>query len=205
LKIQNSMRLIFASNNLHKLEEVRKILSAPIEVVGLSDIGFLQEIDESGTTLEANSHIKADVVWQWLVAQSREKDYDGVFADDTGLEINALGGKPGVYSARWAGEPANDANNRKKVLSELEGVSDRTARFRTVITWITPTQTIQVEGIVEGEITCQEEGTGGFGYDAIFRPKGYANTFAVLSPETKNNISHRARALMALRDAIDKR
>ena len=99
----------------------------------------------------------------------------------------------------------NDANNRKKVLSELEGVSDRTARFRTVITWITPTQTIQVEGIVEGEITCQEEGTGGFGYDAIFRPTGYANTFAVLSPETKNNISHRARALMALRDAIDKR
>ena len=198
------MRLIFASNNAHKLEEVRKILS-PLEVVGLREIGFLSEIDETGTTLEANSLLKAQAVWDWLVAQGQDISRWAVFADDTGLEITALNGAPGVYSARWAGEPANDANNRKKVLSELEGVSDRTARFRTVITWITPTQTIQVEGIVEGEITCQEEGTGGFGCGAIFRPKGYANTFAVLSPETKNNISHRARALMALRDAIDKR
>jgi XTP/dITP diphosphohydrolase len=203
LKIQNIMRLIFASNNLHKLEEVRKILSAPIEVVGLSDIGFLQEIDESGTTLEANSHIKADVVWQWLVAQSKGKDYDGVFADDTGLEINALGGNPGVYSARWAGEPANDANNRKKVLSELEGVADRTARFRTVVSLIRNGEILQVEGVVNGLIAIEEEGNGGFGYDPIFIPEGYDKTFASLSSKEKNAISHRGRAMEELRKIIE--
>ena len=136
-RFENSerMKLIFASNNSHKLDEVRTILS-PIEVLGLREVGFLSEIDETGNTLEANSLLKAQTVWNWLTQQGLETTISGVFADDTGLEIVALDGAPGVYSARWAGEPSNDARNRQKVLAEMTGVSERTARFRTVITWI---------------------------------------------------------------------
>ena len=197
------MKLVFASNNQHKLLEVRKILTAPIEVVSLREIGFYDEIEENGSTLEANSQIKARVIWQWLVSHEMEKEYDGVFADDTGLEIEVLGGQPGVYSARWAGEPSNDANNRQKALSALAGIDNRAARFRTVITWINSERSIQVEGVVDGEMAREEAGNGGFGYDAIFIPKGYNETFATLSQEIKNTISHRARALVALRKAID--
>ena len=199
-RFENSvtMRLVFASNNAHKLDEVRKILS-PMEVLGLRDIGFLSEIDETGTTLEANSLLKAQAVWDWLLAQGLDSTISGVFADDTGLEIAALGGAPGVYSARWAGEPSNDARNREKALAELDGVQDRAARFRTVITWITPTGMQQVEGIVNGSIATEESGSGGFGYDALFVPEGYDTTFAMLPAEAKNAISHRARALCALR------
>lgn len=204
-RFENSeiMKLVFASNNQHKLSEVRKILTAPIEVVSLRDIGFYEEIEENGSTLEENSKIKANVIWQWLISCGMEKEYDGIFADDTGLEIDALGGQPGVYSARWAGEPSNDANNRKKALAMLINTHHRNARFRTVITWINKKSTIQVDGIVEGSIAYEEVGSGGFGYDAIFIPEGYNETFATLSQEVKNNISHRAHALVALRNAID--
>lgn len=198
------MKLVFASNNQHKLAEVRKIFSAQVEVVSLQDIGFHQEIDETGSTLEANSQLKAEVVWKWLVLKDLEKTYDGVFADDTGLEIEALGGQPGVYSARWAGEPSNDANNRRKALVTLAEEENRRAQFRTVITLISRKGVIQVDGVVEGLIAYEETGLGGFGYDAIFIPEGYTETFAMLSHEIKNSISHRARALMALRDVIDK-
>ena len=129
------MKLVFASNNAHKLAEVRHILSQ-IEVVSLRDIGFLQEIDETGQTLEENSRLKAITVWQWLISNHLDSEYNGVFADDTGLEIQALGGAPGVYSARWAGEPSNDANNRAKALQLLSGISHRDAQFRTVITLV---------------------------------------------------------------------
>lgn len=198
-KFENSetMKLVFASNNAHKLDEVRKIL-ADVEVLSLREVGFLQEIDETGGTLEENSRLKAETVWQWLLNHALDTEVDGVFADDTGLEIEALNGAPGVYSARWAGEPSNDANNRAKALHELSGKDNRSARFRTVITWVGHQVNVQVEGIVQGKMALEEHGTGGFGYDALFIPEGYTDTFATLSAEEKNSISHRARALEAL-------
>ncbi len=195
------MKLVFASNNAHKLAEVRHILTH-IEVVSLRDIGFLQEIDETGQTLEENSRLKAMTIWQWLIDKNLTTEYNGVFADDTGLEIEALGGQPGVYSARWAGEPSNDANNRAKAMQQLSGINNRKAQFRTVITLISTEQDLQVEGIVKGQIAQQESGDQGFGYDSLFIPEGYNSTFAMLTAEEKNSISHRARALQALRANI---
>lgn len=196
------MKLVFASNNKHKLEEVRQILPRSVEVVSLKEIGFLQEIDETGETLEENSALKAREVWEWLVQQGLSAGVDGVFADDTGLEIVALGGLPGVRTARWAGDDAVDVNNRQKALRELLGKADRSARFRTVVTLIMGGEMQQVEGIVNGRIAQQEEGEGGFGYDPVFIPEGYDKTFASLSAEIKNSISHRGRALEALKKVI---
>ncbi|MBQ9522383.1 MAG: RdgB/HAM1 family non-canonical purine NTP pyrophosphatase [Paludibacteraceae bacterium] len=189
------MRLVFASNNAHKLDEVRRIMPSDIEVLSLSDIGFEAEIEETGTTLEENSAIKAEAVYQWILDHGH-CSLDGVFADDTGLEIDALGGKPGVYTARWAGEPAA---NRKKALNELQGKTDRGAQFRTVITLIKVNgERLAVSGIVRGQIAEEEYGNGGFGYDPVFIPDGYDKTFGELPAEIKNSISHRARALQAL-------
>lgn len=189
------MRLVFASNNAHKLAEVRSIMPAGIEVLSLHDIGFEHEIDETGTTLEENSAIKAEAVYQWIV-ENGHCTLDGVFADDTGLEIDALGGKPGVYTARWAGEPAA---NRKKALSELADKEDRSAQFRTVITLIKASgERIAVSGIVRGRIATEEYGEGGFGYDPVFIPEGYDKTFGELPAAIKNSISHRSRALAEL-------
>ena len=189
------MRLVFASNNAHKLAEVRSIMPAGIEVLSLHDIGFEHEIDETGTTLEENSAIKAEAVYQWIV-ENGHCTLDGVFADDTGLEIDALGGKPGVYTARWAGEPAA---NRKKALAELTGKEDRSAQFRTVITLIKASgERIAVSGIVRGRIATEEYGEGGFGYDPVFIPEGYDKTFGELPAAIKNSISHRSRALAEL-------
>lgn len=197
------MKLVFASNNKHKLEEVRQILPTNVEVISLREIGFVQDIDETGTTLEENSALKAREVWNWLTDNSLLDSVDGVFADDTGLEISALGGAPGVRTARWAGDEACDMNNRQKALHELAGVKDRAARFRTVVSLIIKGEIQQVEGIVNGEIAIEEEGDGGFGYDPVFIPEGYNNTFASLSSEEKNAISHRGRAMEALRKLID--
>ena len=215
------MRLVFASNNKHKLEEVRAMMPAGIEVLSLKDIGFEAEIEETGETLEENSAIKAravaDFINDGMSATASLNDgmmIDGVFADDTGLEIDALGGKPGVYTARWylmndandgmsAAKPLNDEMmifkaNRAKALRELEGKADRGAQFRTVITLIKGSESIQVEGVVRGEIAKEEYGEGGFGYDPVFIPEGYDKTFGELPAEVKNSISHRARALAAL-------
>ena len=203
------MVLVFASNNAHKLAEVRAIMPKGIEVLSLHDIGFEAEIDETGTTLEENSVIKAQTVAAFIndrmsASLNDGMMIDGVFADDTGLEIDALGGKPGVYTARWAGEPAA---NRAKALRELEGKENRGAQFRTVITLIVMNEgvkelmnegIIQVEGIVRGKIATEEYGEGGFGYDPIFIPDGYDRTFGELPAELKNGISHRARALQEL-------
>ena len=197
------MKLVFASNNKHKLEEVRQILPTHVEVISLREIGFVQDIDETGTTLEENSALKAREVWNWLTDNSLLDSVDGVFADDTGLEISALGGAPGVRTARWAGDKACDMNNRQKALHELAGVKDRAARFRTVVSLIIKGEMQQVEGIVNGEIAIEEEGDGGFGYDPVFIPEGYNNTFASLSSEEKNAVSHRGRAMEALRKLID--
>lgn len=196
------MKLVFASNNQHKLEEVRHILPADVQVISLRQIGFLHEIDETGATLEDNSALKAQAVWDWLLAQGLTEQVDGVFADDTGLEIAALGGAPGVRTARWAGEDACDINNRQKALRELQGQTDRTARFRTVICLIRGGELLQVEGIVMGSIALSEQGDAGFGYDPVFIPEGYNCTFASLSSAEKNAISHRARALHALRTQL---
>lgn len=204
------MRLVFASNNAHKLKEVREILGVPaasegkdvpggIEVVSLKDVGFEGDIEETGATLEENSAIKARAVWAFVAGR---EDIDGVFADDTGLEIEALGGKPGVHTARWAGEPANDVNNRQKALRELAGVANRKARFRTVVTLITDGQEQQMEGVVNGSIAGQESGNGGFGYDPLFVPEGYGKTFACLTEAQKNSISHRGRAMRALAEGL---
>lgn len=196
------MRLVFASNNQHKLQEVRQILPEHITVLSLKEIGFHHDIDETGLTLEENSAIKAQTIWQWITANQLSQDVDGVFADDTGLEIAALAGQPGVRTARWAGEECNDVANRRKVLEMLQGEQNRQAQFRTVVTLITPRTTLQVEGIVRGRISSQEEGEGGFGYDPVFIPEGYDQTFATLPAEVKNNISHRARAMQALKEKL---
>jgi len=194
------MRLVFASNNAHKLEEVRRIMPSGIEVLSLSDIGFEADIEETGTTLEENSLIKAEAVYHWIL-DNGQWTLDGVFADDTGLEIDALGGKPGVYTARWAGEPAA---NRKKALSELAGRTDRGAQFRTVITLIKVNgERLAVSGIVRGRIAEEEYGHGGFGYDPVFIPEGYDKTFGELPAEIKNSISHRSRALAELVKALN--
>lgn len=198
--MKTSKTLVFASNNAHKLEEVRRILS-PRPVLSLRDIGFNTEIDETGSTLEENSRIKAQAVHEWLKQQRLENAYD-IFADDTGLEIEALNGEPGVYTARWAGEPACDANNRKKALAELANKSNRNARFRTVITLIQDGEELQVVGEVKGVIATEEAGERGFGYDSLFIPEGYDKTFAQLAAEVKNHISHRARALAELAKII---
>ena len=218
------MKLVFASNNAHKLEEVRKIMPAGVEVLSLSEIGFHHEIEETGTTLEENSHIKAAVVAAFIGERLKVKGerIDGVFADDTGLEIDALNGEPGVYTARWyywndgmsAATPLNDEMmifkaNRAKALRELEGKEDRDCQFRTVITLLMNDDAplnggmMQVEGIVRGRIAEQEFGEGGFGYDPIFIPEGYDKTFGELPAEVKNEISHRARALQKLVTALD--
>ena len=197
-----NMKLVFASNNQHKLEEVRHILPTDVVVISLKELGFFKEIDETGATLEENSALKAREVWEWLINNGLSNEVDGVFADDTGLEISALGGLPGVRTARWAGDDACDVNNRQKALHELAGVEDRTARFRTVVTLIKSGGMTQVEGVVNGKIAQQEEGEGGFGYDPVFVPEGYEKTFASLSAEEKNSISHRGRAMEALREIL---
>ena len=210
------MRLVFASNNAHKLSEVRAMMPSSVEVLSLHDIGFEQEIEEDGMTLEANSEIKARTVAEfisgkWKVESGR---IDGVFADDTGLEIDALGGKPGVHTARWYLEDggkelsgqANFAANRAKALRELAGKTNRGCQFRTVITliWLQESgvrnqdATLQVEGVVRGRMATEEYGEGGFGYDPIFIPEGYEKTFGELPAEIKNNIIHRARAMQEL-------
>ncbi len=208
------MRLVFASNNAHKLSEMRAIMPAGVDIVSLRDIGFEQEIEETGTTLEENSMIKARTVWEFIRHQpsAASSQIDGIFADDTGLEIDALDGAPGVYTARWylmdkgAKEAKTDlenfAANRAKALRELADKDNRQCQFRTVITLIWNQEpgcrTQQVEGVVRGQIATEEYGEGGFGYDPVFIPEGYDKTFGELSAEIKNTISHRARALAEL-------
>ena len=169
--------------------------------MSLHEIGFEHEIDETGTTLEQNSAIKAEAVYNWIL-DNGQWAIDGVFADDTGLEIDALDGKPGVYTARWAGEPAA---NRAKALHELEGKTNRGAQFRTVITFINANgDRFAVSGIVRGRIAEEEYGQGGFGYDPVFIPEGYDKTFGELPAAVKNRISHRSRALAELVKALNR-
>lgn len=188
-------KLVFATNNKHKLEEIRSILAGRIEVVSLDDIHCHDEIPETADTLEGNALIKARYIYE------RYQMY--CFADDTGLEVDALDGRPGVYSARYAGEGCSFADNVNKMLRELEGVAEpRRAAFRTVIALIDESGEHLFEGRVAGDILTDAEGTGGFGYDPIFRPEGYQASFASLGDEVKNRISHRARATEALAEYL---
>lgn len=180
------MKLVFATNNKHKLQEVRDILGNRIEVLSLSDINCHDDIPETGTTLEENALIKA----RWV----SEKYNCNCFADDTGLEVTALGGAPGVYSARYAGEECNSVANMEKLLQNLTEKTDRSAQFRTVIALIINGEEILFDGVVKGSITTEKSGDSGFGYDPIFVPEGYDISFAQMGNKEKNSISHRFRA-----------
>ncbi|MDR2906711.1 MAG: RdgB/HAM1 family non-canonical purine NTP pyrophosphatase [Bacteroidales bacterium] len=187
------MTLIFATNNSHKLQEVREKLHTihpHIQVVSLSEIGFSADLPETGHTLQANALQKAQTLYDH-VSQN-------CFADDTGLEIEALNGEPGVYSARYAGEPCSFEDNMNLVLSKMQGQTNRKACFKTVIALILDGQVHYFEGRVDGQILTEKHGAEGFGYDPIFRPDGYTETFAELPLDLKNQISHRGRALDAM-------
>ncbi len=188
------MKLVFATNNSHKLEEVRQILGDRFEVLSLNDIGCHDDIPETADTFQGNALQKVRYV-------KEHYGYD-CFADDTGLEVKALGGAPGVHSARYAGDHDSEAN-MTKLLSELEKKSDRSAQFRTVIALILNGQEVLFEGIVTGKIAHERHyGDGGFGYDPIFVPDGYTETFSQMSSQGKNLISHRGRAVRKLADYL---
>lgn len=178
--------LIFATNNQHKLQEIRQILKQKIQIKGLKDIGFQGEIPETNPTLEGNALQKARYI--------HERYHTNCMADDTGLEIEALNGKPGVYSARYAGENCSYEDNMQKVLLEMKGKTNRNAKFRTVIALILDNREYLFDGEISGIITTEKHGTKGFGYDPIFLPDGESLTFAELPPERKNEISHRGLA-----------
>ncbi len=184
------MKLVFATNNLHKLTEIRNMLNDDFLLSSLDEIGCNVEIPETGITLEANASQKA-----WYLHDHYQLN---CFADDTGLEVEALDGAPGVYSARYAGPQRNADDNMKKLLSELYEIKNRNARFRTVISLIIEGKEIQFEGVVNGVICSAPSGKKGFGYDPVFQPEGYNVTFAEMDLEEKNKISHRGRAVQKL-------
>ena len=184
------MELIFGTHNNNKVEEIIKLLPSGYVLKSLTDLNFNTEIEESGTTLEENALIKATTIFNVF-----KKD---CFADDSGLEVFALGGKPGVYSARYAGNQKNAKDNTRKILGELKGVNDRRAQFRTVIAFILGGTEYLFEGIIKGEISASPKGQNGFGYDPIFIPEKHRLTFAQLTLSEKNKISHRSRAFKKL-------
>jgi XTP/dITP diphosphohydrolase len=189
------MHLLFASSNQNKIKEINALLPNSITVLGLTDIGITQEIPETGNTIKDNSFLKADFVRNYL----KEKKLNiPVFADDSGLEVTALNGEPGVYSARYAGVPKNDSANNQKLLQALKNKTKRQARFVTVITLMLNDEVVYFEGEVKGTIAFEARGNNGFGYDPLFIPQGYRSTFAELSAESKNQISHRAMAVKQL-------
>lgn len=191
------MKLCFATNNAHKLKELQQLVGDNFNILSLEDIGCSIEIPETGDTLQANSLEKATYVKTHFSVNC--------FADDTGLEVDALNGAPGVYSARYAGEPANSANNVSLLLKNLKGETNRNARFKTVITLLlNDDKPVFFEGIVEGKISQEPSGLTGFGYDPVFIPKGFSCTFAEMTPAEKNSVSHRARAVKKLVDFLNK-
>ena len=183
-------KFVFATNNAHKLEEVTAILGKDIELLSMKDIDCNVDIPETADTLEGNALLKARYIF--------EHYHSDCFADDTGLEVEALNGAPGVYSARYAGDAHDSEANMQKLLKEMEGVENRKARFRTVFALIINGKEHLFEGIVKGEIIKNRKGTSGFGYDPVFVPEGHTQTFAEMGNELKNKISHRAMATQKL-------
>jgi XTP/dITP diphosphohydrolase len=184
------MKIVFASNNKNKIQEIQSMLPESIQIVSLESIGCFEEIPETAKTIEGNAILKANYITQ-------KYGFD-CFADDTGLEVDSLNGQPGVYSARYAGEQRNADDNMNKLLEELLDKTNRNAQFKTVIALNLKGKQYLFEGIASGEITLEKKGTRGFGYDPIFKPNGYENTFAELSLAVKNEISHRGKATKAL-------
>ncbi len=183
-------RIVFATNNAHKLEELRAIAGDRLEILSLADIGCHDDIPENEPTIEGNAIAKA----RWV----RDRYGYDCFADDTGLMVDALGGEPGVHSARYAGPGHDSQANVDLLLSRMEGVADRRAHFTTVIALTEGDEVKVFEGRVDGEILTERDGDGGFGYDPVFRPDGYTESFASMTPEEKNAISHRGRATARL-------
>ena len=181
------MELIFATNNSHKITEIQGILGTSIKLKNLNDIKCIEDIPETGTTLETNAAQKSFYIYN--------RYHVNCFADDTGLEVDVLNGAPGVYSARYAGEQRDASDNISKLLNDLKDVENRKARFRTIISLIINGAEYQFEGVVEGRITSTQSGSKGFGYDPIFVPDGYDITMAEMDLHEKNKISHRARAI----------
>ena len=181
------MELVFATNNAHKLEEVRAVIPSSFKILSLADIGWNNEIPEDHHTFQENALQKAQVI----------SEFSGLntFADDSGLEVEALNGAPGVFSARYAGEPTNHARNNSKLLTALNGLENRRAQFRTVLALLLQDEQMFFEGTVKGTIASKEAGMQGFGYDPLFIPEGYDMSFAELGADLKNTMSHRRRAL----------
>ena len=190
------MKLIFATNNAHKLSEIKSAISK-FEIAGLRESGIEEDIPETGTTLKENARIKAKFIY--------DKYGENCFADDTGLEVEALNGEPGVYSARYAGEQCSFEDNNTKLLSELADKQNRAAQFRTVICLILNGEEFYFEGICPGEILEDYQGEQGFGYDPIFKPNGFNLSFAQMSTEQKNEISHRVLAVKKLINYLQSR
>lgn len=188
------MKLVFATNNKHKLQEVRDIVGDRVEVLSLADIDCHDDIPETADTLQGNALIKARHIY--------EKYGLDCFADDTGLEVEAIDGAPGVYSARYAGEECDSEANMRKLLENLTGKINRNAQFRTVIALIINGEEMLFNGIVKGTIATEKKGDSGFGYDPVFVPEGYSESFAQMSGEMKNSMSHRFRATRQLADFL---
>lgn len=193
--MSNKKEIVFATNNLHKLEEIRQIIGDKFNILSLKDINCNEDIPETADTLEGNAEIKARYI----------KDHYGYdcFADDTGLEVDVLGGEPGVKSARYAGDNHDSQANMELLLKNMQGKSNRKARFRTVISLIIGDELSLMDGIVEGEITLDKAGNSGFGYDPIFKPIESELTFAQMGSDEKNKISHRGRATAKLIEKLD--
>ena len=193
--MSSNKEIVFATNNLHKLTEIREIIGDKFKILSLSEIGCNEDIPETASTLEGNAEIKARYV-------KEHYGYD-CFADDTGLEVEALNGAPGVISARYAGEAHDSQANMDLLLKNMRCEENRNARFRTVIALLVNDELTLIDGIVEGEIMLEREGEGGFGYDPIFKPIESEFTFAQMSSEEKNKISHRGRATAKLIEKLE--
>jgi XTP/dITP diphosphohydrolase len=191
------MDIIFATNNQHKLQEARAIMGEKFNLITPLMLDLTEEIPEDAPTLEGNALLKADYIWK--------KTFRPCFADDTGLEVTCLNGAPGVFSARYAGPEHNSKNNTEKLLRELDGADNRSARFRTAVALIIDGETYIFEGILNGRIALYPSGQGGFGYDPVFIPEGYDCSLAELSPFEKNKISHRGLSLGKLSEFLNRR
>jgi XTP/dITP diphosphohydrolase len=189
------MKIVFATNNAHKLREVQQTVGDKFEIVSLRECGVVEDIPENEPTLEGNALAKARYIYS--------RTGLSCFADDTGLEVDALGGEPGVRSARYATDGHDDEANKRLLLERMEGKENRGAQFRTAMALILDGEEYLFEGVVRGEILTQECGDGGFGYDPLFVPVGYDRTFGEIEPEIKNKISHRANALVALKEKLE--
>ena len=188
------MKIVFATNNAHKLDEVRQVVGEEFEIVSLRECGIVEDIPENEPTLEGNALAKARYIY--------ERTGFNCFADDTGLEVDALGGEPGVRSARYATDGHDDEANKRLLLERLQGEEMRSAQFRTAVALIMDGKEYLFEGIVRGEIALEQHGEGGFGYDPLFFPEGGELTFAQMSSEEKNAISHRGRAVRKLAEFL---